>query len=137
MRRLTERDEFRNADIIGVDSADLQCNLAYDEFNRVTDALNKLAEYEDLEEQGKLIRLPCKLGDTVYYLTGVPTVGGGRQRFSKVLESMAKGFYIDDTGIDVRLNYDWQGNHGTYGRFGETIFLTQEAAEAALKEMEE
>lgn len=27
---------------------------------------NKLAEYEDLEEQGLLMRLPCKVGDTVY-----------------------------------------------------------------------
>ena len=27
---------------------------------------NKLAEYEDLEEQGLLVRLPCKVGDTAY-----------------------------------------------------------------------
>lgn len=27
---------------------------------------NKLADYEDLEEQGLLLRLPCKVGDTVY-----------------------------------------------------------------------
>lgn len=26
----------------------------------------KLAEYEELEEQGLLLRLPCKVGDTVY-----------------------------------------------------------------------
>lgn len=47
MKRLTERDEFGNADIIGVDSEDLQCNLEFDEFNRVTVALNRLASYED------------------------------------------------------------------------------------------
>lgn len=29
-------------------------------------AARKLAEYEDLEEQGLLVRLPCKVGDTVY-----------------------------------------------------------------------
>ena len=27
---------------------------------------NKLAEYEDAEKQGLLVRLPCKVGDTVY-----------------------------------------------------------------------
>ena len=27
---------------------------------------NKLAEYENLEEQGLLLRLPCKVGDKVY-----------------------------------------------------------------------
>ena len=26
----------------------------------------RLAEYEDLEEQGLLLRFPCKVGDTVY-----------------------------------------------------------------------
>ena len=48
MRRLTEYDEFGNADIIGVNSPDLQMNLKFDEVNRVTDALNKLAAYEDM-----------------------------------------------------------------------------------------
>ena len=29
-------------------------------------AARKLCDYEDLEEQGLLARLPCKVGDTVY-----------------------------------------------------------------------
>ena len=28
--------------------------------------IERLAEYEDLEEQGRLIKLPCKVGNTVY-----------------------------------------------------------------------
>lgn len=32
----------------------------------ISEAINKLAEYENLEEQGLLFRLPCKLGNTVY-----------------------------------------------------------------------
>lgn len=66
MERLTKRDEYGNADIIGVDSEDLQLNLSFDEFNKVTAALNKLADYEDLEEQGLLPKLPCKVGQRVY-----------------------------------------------------------------------
>ena len=31
-------------------------------------AAEKLARYEDLEEQGRLIELPCKIGDTVWLL---------------------------------------------------------------------
>ena len=30
------------------------------------DLIEKLAHYEDLEEQGRLIELPCSVGDTVY-----------------------------------------------------------------------
>ena len=63
MSRYTQRDEYGNADIIGVDSADLQLNLEFKKFNRVTDALNRLAAYEDAEEQGLLVRLPCKAGE--------------------------------------------------------------------------
>ena len=29
-------------------------------------AMEKLASYEDAEDQGLLLRLPCKVGDTVY-----------------------------------------------------------------------
>ena len=31
-------------------------------------AIDKLAEYEDAEEKGLLIRLPCKIGDIVYHI---------------------------------------------------------------------
>lgn len=31
-------------------------------------AISKLRDYEDTEEQGLLVRLPCKVGDTVYKL---------------------------------------------------------------------
>lgn len=31
-----------------------------------SDVLTKLADYEDLEEQGRIIKLPCKVGDVVY-----------------------------------------------------------------------
>ena len=36
--------------------------------NRVSlsKALDKLAHYEDLEEAGRLIELPCKVGDNLY-----------------------------------------------------------------------
>lgn len=50
MERLTERDEYGNADIIGVDIEDFQLSLDYEEFCKVTDALNKLADYEDREQ---------------------------------------------------------------------------------------
>jgi hypothetical protein len=30
----------------------------------------KLKDYEDLEEQGRLIKLPCKIGDKVWHISG-------------------------------------------------------------------
>jgi hypothetical protein len=42
-------EDSRNVvtNIVGVDSAELQLNLEFDELNKVTDALNRLAAYED------------------------------------------------------------------------------------------
>ena len=62
-KRLTERDEYGNANIIGVNSANLQLNLDFDEFNIVTEALNKLADYEDAEDQKRLVFLKNKMPD--------------------------------------------------------------------------
>lgn len=58
MERLTKRDKYGNADIIGVDINELQLrakgrsieiylNLEFEGLNKVTDALNRLATYED------------------------------------------------------------------------------------------
>lgn len=61
MERLTVRDEFGNADIIGVDTADLQGNLRFDELNKVTRALNRLATLEDRLESGRIFELTTKI----------------------------------------------------------------------------
>lgn len=91
----------------------------------------RLAAYEDAEEQGRLVILPCKMGDTVYYLTGNPTLASG-YHFNRVESTKCIGFYWDREGLQICL-YMPHGNHGTYGRYGKTIFLTREEAEAALQ----
>ena len=116
MERFTERDEFGNAGINGVESMDLQCNLEFDEFNRVTDALNRLADYEDLEEQGKLLELPCAVGDTVYVLEKSQT--GKYMVFCTTADSFSCAMWMLD------------------GKFGKCIFPAYGEAEAALKELE-
>ena len=69
MERLTERT---NIGIVGnnesVKNYPLYKVAEYDELDHriVSQCFDKLAEYEDLEEQGLLLRLPCKVGDTVY-----------------------------------------------------------------------
>lgn len=53
-KRLTERDEFDNAEIIGVDSVILATDLSFDELNKLTSALNKIADLEDKIERGEI-----------------------------------------------------------------------------------
>ncbi len=80
------------------------------------EAAEKLKEYEDLEEQGLLLKLPCKAGDTVYTLNLLPD---GETTIAQ-LET--------DTFFMVLCVMD--------GRFGKTVFLTQAEAKEALKRME-
>lgn len=77
---------------------------------------DKLAEYEDLEEQGKLLKLSCAVGDTVYTLNTLP---GGKT----VIGEITADSFICALGM-------------LEGRFAGMIFPTKEAAAAKLAEME-
>lgn len=61
MERLTERK--RNVDGTGIAKEEITDGLLKPFADKI---LTKLADYEDLEEQGLLLRLPCKVGDIVY-----------------------------------------------------------------------
>lgn len=78
--------------------------------------MERLAGYEDLEEQGKLLKLPLAVGDTAYTLNPLPS------RKTVVAETKADAFFCALCALE--------------GRFGKTIFTTQEEAEQALKDLE-
>lgn len=64
MERLTEvttEDGVKLYDI----SSEL-CLSKTTQGEKIAAILKKLADYEDLEEQDRLVKLPCKTGDTVY-----------------------------------------------------------------------
>lgn len=60
MDRLTQRDEYGNADIIALSDVmpEVYAGLSFGEANALTAALNRLADYEDAEEAGRLVILP-------------------------------------------------------------------------------
>ena len=77
-------------------------------------------EYRELEGQGKLVKLPCAVGDTVY--TIYSDEDGSFIEEPKVEEVSTHRVWIDSMYFD-------------YDDFGKTVFLTREKAEAALKEL--
>lgn len=86
-------------------------------------AAEKLADYEDLEEQGRLVKLPCKVGDTVYYINPDKNT---------INELVVYGFDIRPL---QRFVYDYMGARLNFNQFGKTVFLTESEAEAKLKEL--
>lgn len=80
----------------------------------------KLAHYEDLEEQGRLIELPCKVGDTVYYITGIHNTLIKPAKVEEVYFGDVFAVHVSTQNASFTL---------VEGEF----FLTKEEAEAALK----
>lgn len=80
----------------------------------------KLKDYEDLEEQGRLITLPCKIGDTVY---------GIRRYQDRIVKAgtVSEMFYNRDGELIIAIK------NVCRGCWGRQIFGTYEEAEAALK----
>lgn len=105
-------------------------NCSYLCYENIANALNKLAAYEDLEEQGLLIKLPCKVGDEVIIV------------FNEYGELFfTEGWRVIEiiiTDNDVIFNFRCYETNDEEERslkdFGKTVFLTQEEAEKALKE---
>lgn len=97
-------------------------------FGRKESAYKKLAEYEDLDEQGLLLRLPCHIGDIIYSITNdgkiYPVKATKEVRIvNGVLHILCESCkYVDLV---------------SYDDIGKTVFLTQEEAEQKLKEMED
>lgn len=95
-------------------------------------AIDKLAAYEDSEEQSLLLKLPCKVGDTVY------AIGFNNNR-PIVYEAIVLSILI--TVIEIYFNVkvdEFEINSQLKNSmFGKTVFLTQEQAEEALKKMRE
>lgn len=92
----------------------------------------KLAYYEDLEEQGRLICLPCKVGDTVWYID--------EDDDNYPLEFIITKIDVEENDY-LRYHAREKDNCGKIGfikdDIGKTLFLTKEEAEQALKQMEE
>lgn len=54
----------------------------------------ELKEYKDLEKHGLLVRLPCKVGDTMYDIVGKPL---------RIVEHKVDAFHIDKKGFHLQI----------------------------------
>lgn len=85
-------------------------------------AFEKLAEYEDLEEQNRLLKLPCAVGDTVYV----------KMQFGGYAEAEVRDYsFFLSCGFCIVVTSDrFDKQSIPFTEFGKTVFLTREEAEA-------
>lgn len=78
--------------------------------------VDRLAAYEDAEEQGLLVRLPCKVGDTVWVIITSYVYG-------EIGDPPEPRYRIESRPFELSM----------LESFGKTVFLTRKEIEAALK----
>ena len=129
MERLTNRIAMpeRENDLIvftkGKYDDTIPAEMTHDDIRAV---LRRLAEYEDLEEQGLLLRLPCPIGTTVYNTTLWDDVTEKVEVNGETLYRIVHKHKVSKSTFSL----------GDFYNFGKTVFLTQAEAEQKLKEME-
>lgn len=133
---------YRGADFESIDSIDddikTNCIKCAEEHLQLVKWLEELKSYKDLEEQGLLVRLPCKVGDTVWDNDfGYPE--------SYEIKAFSYGYcdsYVEPDIEDEIIFYYENYTHsisitGAFpmSEIGKTVFLTREEAEKKLEEM--
>lgn len=123
MERLTRKDDTFYSNVIsGIDGLDA--------------IAQKLGKLEDLEEQGRLITLPCDIGDTIYEVRYVhkcdicPNNKIGKCKFDGGnVECVESRITIDETQFTL-------DHYSIYTQsLRKDLYLTREEAEKKLEEM--
>jgi hypothetical protein len=110
------------------------------EAKKILKVAEKLKQYEDLEEQGRLLRLPCKKGDIVWELCECDD--GVFRIFPMEVKVVAAFGELLRTSSRCRVwniyaESDYTKMYKSFYDIGTSVFLTREEAEAKLKEIEE
>ena len=149
-RKLAERHRWKSENT-KLETSDENANEVYkntcilyaNQEEQLAEWLEELKSYKDLEEQGLLVRLPCKVGDTVWVVTSPINVFDydeydGDAEY-EVYESFLSSVSYYASGEQFRIYAKVTNSFiAAYFRecdFGESIFLTREEAEKKLEEM--
>lgn len=91
--------------------------------------LDRLRELVEADRDGRCVVLPCQVGDTIYKLF----LGYSIKLEVERIVRWSNGCWKVNAHTDRKYT-DWKGFEIDFSDFGKTVFLTREAAEAALKQ---
>jgi hypothetical protein len=139
MERLTDKNAvgnyfypkcFEKCDGLGASSKCDNCEI-------MTSICEKLGKYEDLEEQGRLVKLPCKVGDTVWQIMVVGVQGKNIKYgiFKAVVTKISADYQMNFLLSTITEDKERYRNEVTSTAIGDTMFFTKSEAEAKLKEL--
>lgn len=94
--------------------------------------INRLRKFAEADRDGRVVVLPCKVGDTIYFARANPIlqykVTGYEMGEASISQVRSK--HVDkETGLTFNFTF-------RPGSIGKTVFLSREEAEKALQEIE-
>ena len=99
--------------------------------------IDRLKELAEADKDGRLVVLPCKVGDTLWVARN-PWTG---ELLKKPLDAYVNGMKMYSHGLYVNLLFDTRKINGTrdyeINHIGKTVFFTREEAEKALEAMKD
>lgn len=125
MERLTER----NPSWIDDELWERACEPDCEEIDAV---YRKLKEYEDLEEQGRLVKLPCNRGDKIYFIKSAFSMA--HFPIEATVTSICGVDCDNDVMYSLITEYNKIDRRFRSSDIGKTVFLTKSEAEAKLEE---
>lgn len=94
--------------------------------------VDRMKELTKADKDGRLVVLPCKVGDRLYEVTGRKTISVYRV---KAIRVELLGLFIE---WDIVEGFVWQSLSGINAEeIGKTVFLTREETEKALEAMKD
>lgn len=102
---------IQHAKEVAVTQNNQDCIKCAEEHEQLAEWLEELKEYQQLEEQGRLVELPCKVGDTVYHVV--------------------QGRIVEVSNVDLFFLL----LSVVENRFNNSVFLTKSEAEVKQKEL--
>lgn len=104
------------------------CIKSAEDCEQLAEWLEKFKEYQQLEEQGRLVKLPCKVGDTVYGISMGKLI-------SLTVNEISIFYMKGERVINVKCQNNDEFRNYVEREFGKTVFLTKAEAKAKLKEL--
>lgn len=98
----------------------------------------EIRAWRNAEEQGLLVRLPCKVGDTVWELCLCDD--GNYRIFPMIVKTISEYGTLKQVKKDITIwniyaESDYTYMYKSFADFGKTVFSTKEEAEKKLEEM--
>lgn len=123
----TAKEHRSHADFFDIDNPmRVACIKSAQDCEQLAEWLEKSKEYQRLEEHGLLLRLPCKVGDTIWNYS---YFGLREYKVTHIDFNRSGDLYFDcECGVAYAIKCYTED-------FGKTVFLTKSEAEARLKEL--